>query len=256
MPLEIRADNQGPVFEKMEDGIIALDPGVRTFMTGYSTEGEAIEWGKNDFGRIYRLCHALDKLQSKWNQNDVRHRKRYKMRRAAMRIRKKIRNLINDAHRKLATLLVENFRIVLIPLFETQKMSKRSSRRIGKKSVRAMLTWGHYRFRQRLLNKTREYPWCNVFVVDEAYTSKTCGKCGILHQTLGSSKTFKCPKCSVEMDRDINAARNIFLRYLTNNMRASSKGLALGPTPFEEKSKMQDSDQVYSEMDRLDQVLL
>ena len=45
--------------------MISLDPGVRTFMTGYDPSGVAVEWGKNDIGRIYRLSHACDKLQSK-----------------------------------------------------------------------------------------------------------------------------------------------------------------------------------------------
>jgi len=42
-----------------------LDPGVRTFTTGYDPSGQAIEWGKGDIGKIYRLCHAHDKIQSK-----------------------------------------------------------------------------------------------------------------------------------------------------------------------------------------------
>jgi hypothetical protein len=35
-PLEIRGDNQTPNWPKIEDGIIALDPGVRTFMKRYA----------------------------------------------------------------------------------------------------------------------------------------------------------------------------------------------------------------------------
>jgi len=88
MPLEIRGENQTPVWNKIEEGIISLDPGVRTFSTGYSPSGIAIEWGKKDIGRIYRLCNALDKLQSKWSQKEMKHRKRYKMQRAGRRIRK------------------------------------------------------------------------------------------------------------------------------------------------------------------------
>ena len=52
-------------------------------------------------------------------------------------------------------------------------------------------------------------------VVDEAYTSKTCEECGYLHQKLGGNKTFECPKCGHTADRDLHAARNILLRYLT-----------------------------------------
>ncbi|RHZ74091.1 hypothetical protein Glove_227g47 [Diversispora epigaea] len=35
------------------EGILALDSGVRTFSTGYSPLGLAVEWGKKDIGRIY-----------------------------------------------------------------------------------------------------------------------------------------------------------------------------------------------------------
>ncbi|RHZ71064.1 hypothetical protein Glove_262g33 [Diversispora epigaea] len=62
-PLEIRTENQGPLFSEIQE----KDPGVRTFMTGYDPSGIAIEWGKNDIGRIYRLSHKYDKLQSKLN---------------------------------------------------------------------------------------------------------------------------------------------------------------------------------------------
>ena len=52
--------------------MISLDPGVRPFMT--------VEWGKNDIGRIYRLSHACDKLQSKRDciHGQKNMRKRYR----------------------------------------------------------------------------------------------------------------------------------------------------------------------------------
>ena len=139
--------------------------------------------------------------------------------RAARRIRKKIRNLVDELHKKLTKYLVAGYNTILLPNFETKRMVRRVDRRIGSKTARAMLGWAHYRFRQRLINKTREYPWCRVVICDEHYTSKTCGKCGKLNQTLGASKVFMCPnvECGVEMDRDINAARNILLRFLTLN---------------------------------------
>ena len=53
-PLDIRSDNQAP--KKGDNGegkVIALDPGVRTFMTGYDPDGFFTEWGTRDFARIY-----------------------------------------------------------------------------------------------------------------------------------------------------------------------------------------------------------
>ena len=205
------------VTHQPEEKIIALDPGVRTFMTGYSPEGTIMEWGKGDMQRIFRLCYTHDKLQSKWNQKGIKHQKRYRLKQAARRICKKIRNLVDEIHKKLTKWLVDNYETILLPKFETSEMVTRAQRRIGSRTARQMLTWGHYRFQQRLVNKTREYRSCQVIICDEAYTSKTCGACGNLHDHLGGQKTFRCPHCGhgVTMDRDMNGARNILLRYFT-----------------------------------------
>lgn len=61
-PLARRDENQVPSFAQR---VIALDPGVPTFATGYDPSGRVIEVGAKDISRIHRLCHAADKLCSK-----------------------------------------------------------------------------------------------------------------------------------------------------------------------------------------------
>ena len=183
-------------FETELEGICALDPGVRTFMTAHDPRGRVWEWGNQDYGRIHRLCRAVDKLQSRWSQKGVNHKKRHKLQRAARRIRQKIRNLVDEMHKQLAKWLCENFRAILLPKFETSKMVRKGKRKLNSKTARAMLTWGHYRFRQRLLHRVRAYPGRHVIICDEAYTSKTCTRCGKIHHKLGGNKTFKCPEPS------------------------------------------------------------
>ncbi|CAB4401040.1 unnamed protein product [Rhizophagus irregularis] len=41
--------------EKEGSEVIALDPDVRTFMTGYDPSGIAVEWGKNDIGQLSHI---------------------------------------------------------------------------------------------------------------------------------------------------------------------------------------------------------
>ena len=59
----------------------------------------------------------------------------------------------------------------------------------------------------------------NYKVVTEEYTLQLCSNCGHLHDNLGSVKVYFCKKCKLEIDRHINAARNIFLK----NIRIKTK---------------------------------
>ncbi|MEY3868770.1 MAG: hypothetical protein RLZZ338_2661, partial [Cyanobacteriota bacterium] len=196
----------------IQNRVIALDPGVRTFLTGYDGE-TVLELGKGDIERIVRLCFHLDKLISRAYQKQVKARHRRSWLRAASRIRIKIRNLVDELHRQVASYLVSNYKVIFIPTFKTSEMVLKSHRRINTKSVRSMLTWSHYRFKQLLISMADKH---GVIIVEtnEAYTSKTCGKCGYIHTKLGGNKVFKCPECDYVADRDANGAFNIMLKAL------------------------------------------
>jgi len=216
---DVREQDDASPSAKLES-VVSLDPGVRTFMTAYSADGEVVEWGTGDVCRFYRLSNAHDKLSMRWSGKDggsINHRKRYRLKRAGARIRRKLSNLVDEVHRKLAKWLCDNFRVILIPKFETQQMVSRSS--LGPMTKKAMLTWKHYQFRTRLIAKAREYEWAKVVVTTEEYTSKTCGWCGNIQHNLGGKKNYLCRSCGFEADRDHNGARNILIRHLTKEHR-------------------------------------
>ena len=125
----------------------------------------------------------------------IKYQRRRRMRKVASRIRRNIRNLVDEVHCKLAKYLCETYHVILLPKFDTQCMVKRRLRKINSKTARAMMTWSHYRFRMHLLHKAREYPWCRVVIVNEAYTSETCGCCGAINC---SSKSFVCRSCTTQ----------------------------------------------------------
>ena len=220
---------------KNQGRVVALDPGVRSFLTLFSEN--SFGWlGQYDIGRIQRLCYYLDDLISRTTK--VKASVRYRMRKAANRIRLKIRNLIDELHHKIARFLVDNFDIILLPTFETSQMTikKRTAhgvlkdtpsdkvsspcgrsklgRKIRAKSVRQMLTLSHYRFKQFLKHKAFE-TGKTVLDVNEAYTSKTISWTGEIVHNLGGRKTIKDNNGFV-MDRDLNGGRGIFLRSLVD----------------------------------------
>ena len=189
--------------------IVALDPGVRTFMTYFTEDG--FGWlGYQAINRIQRLCQHLDNLLCR--AATVRRPLRRTLRQAANKIRVKIRNLVDELHKKVAYFLVTHYDIILLPTFESQQMCKRGKRNLRKKSVRQMLTLSHYRFKQRLKQKALEY---GVQVIDvcEAYTSKTASWTGEVIEKLGGAKVITVSD-GARMDRDLNGARGIFVKSI------------------------------------------
>ena len=204
--------NTEPVTCENQARIVAVDPGIRTFATFYAGDicGKI---GETDFARIMRLCIALDKLISR-KAKSRNHRERRSLNKAIQRHRAKIHNLVDELHRKTALFLVKNFDVILLPTFETRQMTDKTKRKIDKKSVRAMLTFSHFRFKRYLKHKTAEYG--KQFIeANEAYTSKTASWTGeVIH--IGGKRYIRSQ--GITVDRDINGARGIMLRAL----RASS----------------------------------
>ena len=191
--------------------VVALDPGVRDFLTYFSENG--FGWlGHQAINRIQRLCVYLDRLLSRTTTCTVRRKKRT-MRRAANQIRRRVRHLVKELHCKIVHFLVSNFDVILLPSFDTSQMTLRGSRRIRKKSVRQMLTLSHYMFKQRLFDKAREFGK-HVIIVNEAYTSKTISWTGEEKKNLGGAQIITAHD-GTTMHRDLNGARGILIRFLT-----------------------------------------
>lgn len=206
-----------PRVENHEDlKVVALDPGVRTFNTGVDSKGNVTEFAPGDVGRIYRLCHHMDLLQSKAFDKSVKSKKRYRLRKAWHRAIKRVKDLVTDVRNKTVKHLCKNYDVIFLPEFNTKDMVNRAKRNIGNGTARGMMTWSHYKFKE-LLKTTALREGVKLVIVTEEFTSKTCSCCGHLHHNLGRSKVFSCPSCPVVMDRDENGARNILMKSCVEN---------------------------------------
>lgn len=212
--------------------MIALDPGVRSFLTGFDGN-KFIDVGNNDIAKIYRLCRFIDKLISQKTQLKGRKNK-YPRQRVQSKIDSlfiRVRNLIDECHKKVAKWLTTEYRLIFLPTFETSQMVAKignKNRKINSKTVRQMLRWSHYRFKQTLKFQALKRG-ATVIDVTEEYTSKTCTKCGHVHVKLGGSKKFKCPKCGHTLPRDWNGALGIFLKALRDIADIEPSSVALCP---------------------------
>jgi putative transposase len=204
-----------PLTTTGSDKVIALDPGNRTFLTGFDGDN-ILEIGKGDIGRLTRLCLHLDKLISRKTKAKGKANKklRYKLNKAISRLRSRIRCLVDDLHHKATSLLINSYKLIFLPTYETSQMVVKATRKINHKSVRNMLTWAMGRFASHLEQAAKRK---GVLVVrtNESYTSKTCPHCGKIHSKLGGNKIFKCPSCGYTSQRDWVGALNNMLRALS-----------------------------------------
>ena len=237
-------DIQGPdamqvdsVVSKPRGGVVSIDPGVRTFATCYDPDGLVCKWGCSSprgppsaNSTLWRIANQANSVRSRMKNRRLRtnkigrgkrHRRRQHMHRAAARLELRIRNLVSELHHKLALWLCRNYEAVLLPSFRVSQMVRKkdsrgsSRRKIGRRTVKELYSLGHCRFREYLKYLSARYGTL-VCECDEAYTTQTCGACGMLNY-VGGSERYRCLTCGAVFDRDENASRNIMLKFTQDN---------------------------------------
>jgi putative transposase len=192
--------------------VCSIDPGTKSFVTIYS-DNKVAKIGINITDKINKLCREIDIISSRiykkisTKKYKYNHNKRKAMRKALHRKIKYLENLKEELHNKTIKYLTDNYSKIILPRFETQKMTMKFNSKIA----RNLNTISFYQFKIKLANKCKEKDIL-LEIREEYYTSKTCTCCGYIKSNLGSNRTFECDKCNLIIDRDISAARNIMLR--------------------------------------------
>jgi putative transposase len=134
--------------------------------------------------------------------------RRNKAREAVAKISEKLTNKRLDFRNKTVCSYVKEYDKIAI---EDLKVTKMVSGKDGKKSRninKAMMDVSWYAVRQQFVNCTEKYEK-EVSLVNPRNTSNTCSSCGHIQKMTLEDRIFKCDKCGLELDRDINGARNI-----------------------------------------------
>lgn len=183
-------------------GRCAIDPGVRKFVTIYNRN--KITKIVPDKEKLKKLHIKLDRLKSYRTTGRMSDEKYQKL---SHRVRNRLDNLIDELHYKTRNYLVNNYKSIILPPYESQEMvGKLNSRQVK----RDMLQLKPYLFKCRLEESIINHRYYNI---TEEYTSITCTSCGNV-KNKDSSETYNCQNCNLIIDRDVNGARNILIKYL------------------------------------------
>ncbi|MCI0676999.1 MAG: transposase [Phycisphaerales bacterium] len=177
---------------------VGVDLGVATLAT--LSTGEAIVGPKAHKTLLKRLRRADRALSRKRKGSANRRKARAKL----ARLHSRIANIRRDATHKATTMLTKTYRSIGIEDLNVRGMAR------NRHLARSIKDAGFFEFRRQLTYKARFYG-ATVVVANRWFpSSKTCSCCGSVKAELALSKRiFQCDECGYEIDRDLNAARNL-----------------------------------------------
>ena len=191
-PEEDRRNESQVKFISKGDRIISLDPGVRKFLVGYDPRGESIFIGEDAHIELTELLVEIDKTEISKDKSILW---------------RKAKNLVDELHWKTISFLLENYDIILLPDFRVSQMVK--GKKLARIIKRLLMMFSFHSFKEKLKYKCS---MCNkkLIIVDESYTSCTCGRCGNIKRT--KLEVYSCDECGLVIDRDATGSRNIFIK--------------------------------------------
>ena len=210
--LPYKTDPTPPVLENGRVG--AYDAGIRSFITYYS-EDEAGEMGFDTYPKIDHITNKINSIRDKIDslrKEGHQSKKIKKLKRAWYRANARSSHLADDLHWKTIKSLLDRFDVLVAPRLDVKKFLSKDSV-LNKATKRRLAFLRHGTFRQRLMMRAQSRGKA-IYDLEEHGTSKTCSTCGSRKDDLGSSKSYHCTVCGMVMDRDVNSAKNHFLKFL------------------------------------------
>lgn len=148
----------------------------------------------------------LAKLQRELSRKTIGSVRWEKARLKVAKLQKHIANQRNDFLQKLTTIIVSNYDVIAIEDLNVKEMKETDSK-IRNKRV-GDVSWSEFR---RMLTYKSQWYGKELSVIHRYYpSSQICHVCG--HRDGKKSediRSWTCPNCNSELDRDINAAINI-----------------------------------------------
>ena len=205
----VETDDIKPVEQPKE--AVGVDLGVTTLAT--LSDGDPVPGPKAHKALLDRLRRTSRSLSRKRKGSANRRKAKAKL----ARLHSRIAAVRRDATHKATTMLAKTYRRIGIEDLNVRGMAR------NRHLARSIMDGGFFEFRRQLDYKARFYG-ATVVVADRWFpSSKTCSCCGSVKAELAlSQRTFHCDACGHEIDRDLNAARN--LKHLAASSAVSACG--------------------------------
>ena len=206
---------------KSDDRVIGIDLNNKEIVTSENiryTQVTKTKKYKKILKRKKRLQRSLSRkylVSNPENKKRVQLSKNYRKNKSlVIKLDKRLRNLRDNNHKEIITdILSKPPKIIVLEDIHVKEMSNKESR-IDKdykeKLASKNITEASMRkFRTMLINKINKYETTIVIANQYYASSKTCSVCGNKQEMKVDKRTYKCEKCGLILDRDLNAAINL-----------------------------------------------
>ncbi|MGC8571225.1 MAG: RNA-guided endonuclease InsQ/TnpB family protein [Caldivirga sp.] len=178
---------------------IGVDSGVEKLATAsdgwFIPNPRPLERMLNKIRRLHRALSRKVRGSRNWEEARVRLARAYEH----------LVNFRRDLYFKLGKYLALNYDVVVMEDIRARQLIGRSNRvlrrrlmDVGFSELRRILEW-------QMIKYGKEFR-----LVNPRDTSRTCSRCGYVVKELKlSDRVFKCPRCGLTIDRDLNASINI-----------------------------------------------
>jgi putative transposase len=184
-----------------------IDLGIRTMATVYSPN-RILEIGTNLLPIIDKYNKKMDKIKS---DKDLYILSVSKYNKLVYKYGSRMRNRVDDLHKKVSEYLTTNFENIHLGKISTSSIISNKRSNLYGINKRRLNVLSFYKFTETIKKMGKKYN-CDIKEIDEYMTSKMCHHCKNIHKDLGSKKIYKCEKCKIEIDRDINSGINMYIK--------------------------------------------
>jgi putative transposase len=178
--------------------VVGVDLGVKNLAT--LSTGKVIKGPK----AYIKFQKKLGKLQRSLCRKKKGSKNREKAKRKIAMLHYRISCIRKDSLHQLTTELSREFSVIVIEDLNVKGMMSNG------KLAKSIGDMGFYEFKRQLEYKSIT-SGSKIIKADKWFPStKKCSRCGeINHEITLADRTYLCPKCKLEIDRDLNAAKNL-----------------------------------------------
>jgi putative transposase len=196
----------------------AFDSGINNIVSAYNSQGKFLQIPNRRPEKYWRKKIAA--VQAKRDHCKVYSRKWHFYNDKMQHMIRKLANQLKDWQHKLSKIIVTNTKAntLIFGKPAVKKMVKKSSRNSRVPKARKTLhyplqnTGSMSRFIKLVAYKAKKVGK-RVILIDEAYTSQICPRCGILKSKPLSNRFIVCSNCGLQIDRDLAASINLLASF-------------------------------------------